>query len=148
MSNLARDHRNSDISKIHIAKKQLNLSEEEYRSILIGRGGAESSKELSHDGRQHVLNYFKQRGFKPVSSSKTKRPARPTPSELALPLVRRIRAQLISLGHLPDAYADGIAQQMLGTAAPKFFEWCIPADLHKISQALGVEQNRKGAPTK
>jgi hypothetical protein len=30
--------------------------------------------------------------------------------------VRRIRAQLISLDHKPDEYADGIAKQMLGDA--------------------------------
>lgn len=147
MSNLARDHRNSDISKIHIAKKQLNLSEEEYRSILIGRGGADSAKDLDHLGRKRVLEYFEQRGFKPKPAATTKRPSRPTPSAGALALVRRIR-QLISLDRLPDAYADGIAQQMLGTAVPKFFEWCIPADLYRISQALGIEKNRKGAPTK
>lgn len=148
MSNLARDHRNSDISKIHIAKKQLNLSEEEYRSILSGRGGADSAKDLDYSGRKCVLAYFEKRGFKPKASATTKRPSRPTPSADALPLVRRIRAQLISLDRLPDAYADGIAKQMLGEAAPKFFEWCHPADLYRISQALGVEQNRKGAPTK
>lgn len=148
MSNLARDHRNSDISKIHIAKKQLNLSEDEYRAILLGRGGVESSKQLDHAGRQRVLDYFKQRGFKPAASSRIKRPARPTPSADALPMVRRIRAQLISLDRLPDEYADGIAKQMLGAEAPKFFEWCHIRDLDLISQALTYQQKRTGAPTK
>lgn len=148
MSNLARDHRNSDLSKIHIAKKQLNLSEDEYRAILLGRGGAASSKELDHEGRQRVLAYLATRGFKPKASAKTKRPKRPTPSALALPLVKRIRAQLISLGRLPDAYADGIANQMLQKDAPEFYEWCHPPDLRRISQALGIEQERKGVPTK
>jgi len=37
---------------------------------------------------------------------------------------------------------------MLGDTAPKFFEWCHLTDLYRISQALGVEQNRKGAPKK
>ena len=30
MSKLARDHRNSDVIKIQIARKQLNLTDEEY----------------------------------------------------------------------------------------------------------------------
>lgn len=148
MSNLARDHRNSDISKIHVAKKQLNLAEEEYRAILIAKGGADSSKHLDHAGRQRVLDYFKTLGFKPLASTKTKRPSRPTPSADALPLVRRIRAQLISLDRKPDTYADGIAKQMLGAEAPKFFEWCHIRDLERISQALTFQQNRTGAPTK
>ncbi|OYZ03460.1 MAG: hypothetical protein B7Y42_00335 [Polaromonas sp. 28-63-22] len=147
MSKLARDHHNSDMVKIQIAKKQLNLSDEEYRAILQGQGGASSSKDLDHPGRQRVLDYFKFLGFKPAAAKQTKRPARPTPSADALPLVRRIRAQLISLGRLPDVYADGIAKQMLGDQAPEFFEWCQLRDLTKISQALSVEQNRKGAAT-
>jgi phage gp16-like protein len=147
MSNLARDHRNSDLSRIHIAKKQLGLSEEEYRAILLGHGGASSSKDLDHAGRQRVLDYLKFRGFKPLASAKPKRPSRPTPKADALPMVRRIRAQLISLGRLPDEYADGIAKQMFGDDAPQFFEWCPIRDLVLVSQALAIQQNRKGADT-
>lgn len=148
MSNLARDHKNSAMIKIHIAKKQLNLDDETYRTILASKGGATSSKDLDFAGRARVLAYFQTMGFKPKATAKSKRPARPTPSVDALPLVRRIRAQLISLERKPDEYADGIAKQMLGTDAPQFFEWCHLRDLTKISQALSVEQNRKGAPTK
>jgi phage gp16-like protein len=144
MSNLARDHRNSDLSRIHIAKKQLGLSDEEYCVILLNHGGAESSKDLDHAGRKRVLDYFVFRGFKPVASGKTKRPTRPTPSPDKLKLVRRIRAQLISLDRLPDAYADGVATQMFGV---EFYEWATPAQLHAISAALGVQQRKKGAPT-
>lgn len=148
MSNLARDHKNSAMVKIHIAKKQLNLTDEDYRTILQSKGGVSSSKDLDHAGRERVLAYFQKLGFKPKAATKSKRPARPTPSVDAALLVRRIRAQLISLDRKPDEYADGIAKQMLGTDAPQFFEWCHLRDLTKISQALAVEQNRKGAPTK
>ena len=58
------------------------------------------------------------------------------------------RVEVASLDRKPDEYADGIAKQMLGTDAPEFFEWCHLRDLTKISQALAVEQNRKGAATK
>lgn len=148
MSNLARDHKNSAMIKIHIAKKQFNLADEDYRTILASKGGVTSSKDLDFAGRERVLAYFQTMGFKPKAATKSKRPARPTPSVDALPLVRRIRAQLISLERKPDEYADGIAKQMLGTEAPQFFEWCHPRDLAKISQALSAEQNRRGAPTK
>lgn len=148
MSKLARDHLNGDRIKIQIAKKQLNLSDEEYRSILLGQGGADSSKELDHAGRQRVLDYLKTLGFKPKASANSKRPVRPTPSADALPLVRRIRAQLISLDRKPDEYADGIAKQMLGDETPEFFEWCHVRDLDRISKALTYQQNRTGAPTK
>jgi phage gp16-like protein len=144
MSKLARDHRNSDLVKIHIAKKQLNLSDEEYRAILQGQGGASSSKDLDHPGRQRVLDYFKFLGFKPAAAKQTKRPSRPTPAPEKIKLVRRIRAQLISLNRLPDTYADGIAHQMFGL---EFYEWATPDQLHAITAALGVMQRKQGAPS-
>lgn len=145
MSKLARDHRNTDLAKIHLAKKALGMSDEDYRAMLWTHGRVDSAAKLDHAGRQRVLAHFRACGFKPIPSENTKRPKRPTPSTDALPMVRRIRAQLISLGNLPDTYADGIAQQMLGQHAPEFFEWCTPHDLYRITQALGVEQQRKGA---
>jgi phage gp16-like protein len=148
MSKLARDHRNADLSKIHVAKKQLNMSDADYRAMLWTQARVHSSKDLDFAGRRSVLDFLQRVGFRPAPSKTTKRPSRPTPSVDALPLVRRIRAQLISLDRKPDEYADGIAKQMFGEAAPQFFEWCTPHDLHKISQALGVEQNRRGAATR
>lgn len=148
MSKLARDHRNSDVIKIQIAKKELNLPDDEYRAILVAQGGVDSSKNLTHEGRQRVLTYLQKQGWKPKASTKPKRPSRPTPKADALPLVRRIRAQLISLDRKPDEYADGIAKQMLGDETPKFFEWCHVRDLERISKALTYQQNRTGAPTK
>ena len=145
MSKLARDHRNGDVIKIQIARKQLNLTEEDYRAILTSKGGVETSKELDHDGRQRVLAYFQTLGFKPKSAASVKRPSRPTPSPDKVKLVRRIRAQLISLNRLPDSYADGIAHQMFGL---QFYEWATPSQLHTISAALGVEQRKKGVALK
>lgn len=148
MSKLARDHRNSDLAKIHLAKKALAMTDEDYRAMLWTQGRVNSAADLDHTGRQRVLDHLKACGFKPTASQTTKRPARPTPSADALPLVRRIRAQLISLDRMPDTYADGIAKQMLGNEAPEFFEWCHVRDLERISQALTYQQNRTGAPTK
>lgn len=145
MSKLARDHRNTDLAKIHVAKKQLGMSDEDYRAMLWTQGRVTSSGDLDHAGRQRVLDHLKACGFKPAASANTKRPARPTPAPDKLKLVRRIRAQLISLGNLPDTYADGIGKQMYGL---QFFEWGTHDQLHAITAALGAQQVKKGAPTK
>jgi phage gp16-like protein len=147
VSKLARDNRNSDVIKIQIARKQLQLTDEGYQTILQTYGGVQSSKDLDHEGRKRVLAYMERLGFKPKASPNAKRPSRPTPSVDALPMVRRIRAQLISLDRKPDDYADGIAKQMLGAAAPQFFEWLSLRDLDRLSQILTHHQRRTGAPT-
>lgn len=142
MSKLARDHRNSDLAKIHVAKKQLGLSDEDYRAMLWTQGRVHSASDLDHTGRRRVLDHLQACGFKPAAAKATKRPARPTPSPDKVKLVRRIRAQLISLDRLPDTYADGIAHQMFGL---KFYEWGTPDQLHAITAALGALQAKKGA---
>lgn len=145
--------RASDLAKIHIAKKDLRLSDDDYQALLIAVCQVKSASQLDVAGRAKLLAHFHKLGWKPgksaaaagrPSAAAKARPSRPTPSADAAPLVRRIRAQLISLGRLPDSYADGIARQMLGDKAPEYFEWCLPDDLYKISQALGIEQQRKG----
>jgi phage gp16-like protein len=143
MSKLARDHRHSDLAKIHLAKKFLGMSDEDYRAMLWTQGRVDSAADLDHAGRQRVLDHLKACGFKPAPAKKANRPTRPTPAPEKLKLVRRIRAQLISLDHLPDTYADGIAHQMFGL---QFYEWGTPDQLHAITAALAVEQRKKGAP--
>lgn len=145
MSKLARDHRNSDLAKIHVAKKQLNMSDDDYRAMLWTQGRVNSSKDLDHAGRASVLDYLKAMGFKAVSKPDTKRRVRPVPSADKLQLVRRIRAQLISLDRKPDTYADGIAKQMFGV---DLYEWCNHDQLHAITAALAVQQRKQGAPTR
>lgn len=146
MSKLARDHRHADLAKIHMAKKALGMSQDDYETMLLAQAGVDSASMLDHTGRLKVLAHLQRLGWKPKASSVNRRPKRPTPAADMMPLVRRIRAQLISLDRKPDEYADGIAQQMFGRHV-QFFEWCDHDQLHKISVALGVEQRRQGAPT-
>jgi phage gp16-like protein len=145
MGKLARDHRNGDLARIHIAKQQLQISEEDYRAMLWTQGRVKSSKDLDHVGRRRVLDYLVSIGFKPAPAKKAKRPARPAPTPDKMKLIRRIRAQLISLERKPDEYADGIAKQMFGERAPTFFEWCTHDQLHAITAALSKQQEREGA---
>ncbi|MBN2547482.1 MAG: regulatory protein GemA [Spirochaetes bacterium] len=60
------------ISLIHIAKAQLKLTEESYRSILSGVGVL-SSKELSIDGFKRLMDVFKKLGFKSYSYKNRKK---------------------------------------------------------------------------
>lgn len=148
MSKLARDHRNADLAKIHVARKQLNMSDEDYRAMLWTQARVHSSKELDHVGRAKVLDYLQVVGFKPALKAGAKRPKRPAVAADKAKLVRRIRAQLISLERKPDSYADGIAKQMFGDTAPDFYEWCTHDQLHSITAALAIQQRREGAPTR
>lgn len=58
-------HRTAMLSKIHIARKDLALSEESYRDILRRKTGVESAAGLSDAQLDHVLAEFSRLGWKP-----------------------------------------------------------------------------------
>ncbi len=62
----------------------------------------------------------------------------------ALPLMKRIRAQLITLERKPAEYADGDVQQVLGDGAALYY-WSPIRDLERISPALTYKQNTRSA---
>lgn len=49
---------NKKLALIHIVRKELGLSDEEYRSILKRAAGVGSARELDDEKFQKLLNYF------------------------------------------------------------------------------------------
>ncbi|MBI2801269.1 MAG: regulatory protein GemA [Gammaproteobacteria bacterium] len=129
------DRRHAELAKIHIAKKQLGLDEPTYRAMLWTIGRVESSKDLDTHGRQALLDHLKSRGF--VDR------ARPKPNEDRAPLIYKIRAMLRAADR-PDAYADGIAKRMFGSAR---YTWCNPEQLRKLVAALAYDAKRRAKAT-
>lgn len=62
----------AQIQKIHIAKKELSISDDDYRSILSSYN-AVSSKDLSREQADNLLNLLKQLGWKEKQKPKTER---------------------------------------------------------------------------
>ena len=51
------------IALIHVGKKQLGLTDPEYREILRHHGGIESAADLDEDGFKRVIDHMKAIGF-------------------------------------------------------------------------------------
>ena len=64
------------IALLHVAKKELSLQDEDYRSILLLYGGVESSKHITLEGFERVMEHFERLGFK--STAAQKQPTRQT----------------------------------------------------------------------
>src|SRR4030067_225292 len=60
------DSRKNDLAKIHIAKKDLGLDDETYRTIVrnIGKAESGSAADLTPGGRGRVIQHFKSNGWK------------------------------------------------------------------------------------
>lgn len=56
---------NSALARIHIAKKELGLSEETYRDMLGFNFGVRSAKELTEQQARELIEVFKVKGWVP-----------------------------------------------------------------------------------
>lgn len=128
--------RNNELAQIHVAKGQLGLDDETYRSMLWAVCQVRSSAELDHAGRAKLLAHLKGRGAKIGRAG-------PRPAADRARLLGKITAQLAAL-KLPEVYAEGIAKRMFGVERLSF---CTPAMLVKIVAALTYQQQKKGVPT-
>lgn len=130
--------------KIQIARRELGLDDDVYRSILARVAGVRSSKELTPRQIGRVLEEFERLGWVPKPSSKApaKRSGRaaPKPSADREALVGKIEAQLAAAGR-PWGYADGMARRMFKVER---VEWCGVDQLRGLVAALSYDAKRHG----
>lgn len=94
--------RNKDLAKIHIAKKDLGLDDDEYRDILWTICRVRSSAELDFAGREKLLKHFRSRGFRAKRKVGPKSTGR---------MVDKIRAIWITM-HKAGVIRDGSEQAL------------------------------------
>jgi hypothetical protein len=57
-------HKQKKIALIHVAKKAVDITDEDYRSLLFGAAGIESLTELEHEDQfLNIMEAFKNLGF-------------------------------------------------------------------------------------
>lgn len=134
------NHRNRELATIHLAKKQLNMSDEDYRAMLWARGRVRSAKDLDHAGRRTVIDHLVSCGFK-VTKAKSKRAGTPhnLNSENRGPQLKKIEALLTDAGR-EWAYVDGMAKRMFKVDRVAL---CHEGHLQKLIAALTYDQQRR-----
>ena len=133
--------RNLQLSKIHIAKKDLGLDDETYRALLGRVAGVSSAKDLTPRQTGAVLAEFIRLGW---VSAPAKKPGRKAPAVAPdrKKLVGKIEAFLAEANR-SWAYADGMALRMFKVER---VEWLDPGQLQKMVAALTYDARRHGRP--
>jgi len=132
------------LAKIHIAKKDLRLTDDEYRAVIAFHfGGKTSAKELSPRQQAVLLNHFKAKGWQSKKPKKAgKAPFKNTrPPAGRGPLLAKIEAHLAERD-LPWSYANGMAKKICKVDA---IEFCDEEMLWKIVAAFEYDSKRKGS---
>lgn len=119
------EFRRALIARVHVAKKQLALTDDSYRAILARITGQDSAAGLDIAQLRAVIQEFERLGLKPH--------ARPSPK----PHVRKVFALWTRLGpHLADPGRDALrafVQRQTGVADP---EWLTPVQANSVTEAL------------
>ena len=114
------------LAKIHVAKKQLALTDDSYRDVVKRMTGADSSKDCTDGQLERLLGEFTRLGFAAVSRPKS-----------AKPWVRKIHAIWKELAPLLDdateAALSGFVQRQTGIARA---EWLNSNQATKVIQGL------------
>lgn len=127
------------LAVVHLAKKQVGMTDDEYRDLL-GSVGVESSKDLDKKGFSVVMKHFEQIGFKSKSKFRPGNTMETLPANKK-PYVKKIEAILQEL-KLKREYADGIARNRFGVDR---YHWLDTQQLRKVMQMLIYHQKRRKA---
>lgn len=124
--------RRAMIAKVHVAKKQLALTEDSYRDLVKRITGHDSSGDCSDSQLEALLGEFARVGFKP------------TPGASGKPWVRKIHAIWKELAPLLDHATDAtlagfVSRQTKSVRNPAGIskpEWLDAKDATKVIQGL------------
>jgi len=135
--------RKRELAAIHVAKKQLGLDEETYRTMLFTVTRKRSAGALDHAERQAVIEHLRRRGFVRIDprpappADHGKKPAVPAERQA---LVNKIEALLADAAR-PWNYVRAMASRMFGLQ----LEWCSADQLRRLIAALEYDRRRREA---
>jgi len=121
--------RSPALAKIHIAKKDLGLSEDDYRAILLRVAGADSAARLDARGHAAVLREFQRLGWSP--ERKLRKSAKP-----GVRLIFGLWAELGRMGALVNATRPALlafVKRQTGVDSP---DWLTPSEVNKVVEGL------------
>jgi hypothetical protein len=126
------------IAKIHVAKKEMALVDDDYRQMLLDVTGRASSADCTVPELTQMVEAMKQKGFRPKSSSK---------GAADHPFAKKARALWISLYHLNAVHNP--SEQALEAFARRQLkcermQWANQAQCYKLIEALKAIAERHG----
>lgn len=81
------------IALLHVAKRQLSLTDDDYRAILLNHGGANSAALLNPIGFERVIAHLTTLGFRSTWTKRTFGHRRGMASAAQVDLIRKLSAE-------------------------------------------------------
>ena len=120
------------LALIHVAKKELGLTEEDYRSLLELHGGVSSAKHLTLEGFERVMQRIEQLGFKSTTDRQPTRAPRRDPDGAPYPAqLKMIEHHFETLGFHEAERRQGFCRRVIKKPWPQ-----TRAEANKVFEAL------------
>lgn len=137
----ASSHRRAMLAKIHVARAQLRLAEDDYRQILLEETGTRSAADCSDAALARVLARMQRLGWQPLpKAGRGQRPAQH-------PVARKARALWLSLYHLgavrsaEESALEAFARRQLGCER---LLWANQRQGYRLIEALKAMAEKHG----
>ena len=148
--------RRKDLASIHIAKKELELSEIQYRSIIasvmddLGIKGKASSANLHAKGRAELLSTFRDMGWNPSHRANERRKkvwkghwkATGRPGKASQKQLDYLAMMVYEKGwHKDDSRTEGFIERTIGQEKHPAF--CSVGEMSKVIQGMEAYTDRR-----
>ena len=136
----SQQHRRSMLAKVHMAKKQLRMTDDDYRAVLLRVTSRMSAADCTQAELDRAVKEFERLGF-----SAQARPRGPRPADH--PMAKKAQAMWISLGLLgaitdsSDKALETFARRQLGCAR---LQWANQSQGTRLIEALCAIAERHG----
>ncbi|SCW61588.1 Mu-like prophage protein gp16 [Sphingobium faniae] len=132
------------IAKVHIAPKQLGMTDEDYRAVMHRVTGQMSARDCTVPQLQALVDEFARRGFTTKACAPNRKGA---PRRADHPMARKARAMWISLGLLcairdgSEPALEAFARRQTGCER---FQWVNQSQSDRLIEALKAMAERHG----
>lgn len=131
------------IRLIHVAKRDLSLDDDTYRSILLRFGRKESSSDLTVPELEQVLEHLKRSGFKVRSKGKPAKPkavkakpSRPLAQDAESKKIRALWLFLHELGAVNNPSEEALASYVKRIAGVDALQWISGEQAERLIETM------------
>ena len=139
-----RDERKSLLAQVHIARKELDLEEDDYRDIIEARFGKRSAGKISVPQLRELVGIFMDKGWKPKGSGRSRGRAKSPAVRKIYVLWRLLREAGVVSAQRPDGFAQRMTRNPRRPEGVPRVEWLADADAWAVLEALKAMCRRHG----
>jgi phage gp16-like protein len=126
--------RNALIGKVHVAKKQLALTDDSYRDILRRVTGTDTCSAMDERQLETVLEEFKRLGFKPSGGKRAGERKKADSAQATM--IRALWLDLYHLAAIRDPSEEALAAFAKRSCGVPALQWLAPAKADMVINAL------------